>query len=137
MKTHFGKITASKSLDSLVKGSGVAVELTTKSAGKDEIRAGIYKTGKLGKGGYKVIIYPIAPKGKGPHAGLFLSQKLTDRADLSAFLTSDIGAGTYYGEAKFTYSLAKDFSLLLQERYGGKFGQPFKPQTHVGVEVRF
>ena len=39
MKSHFGKVTASKGLDSIVKGSGIAVELTTISGVKDQVRS--------------------------------------------------------------------------------------------------
>lgn len=137
VQSYFGKITASKGLDSIVKGSGVAVELTAISGGvHDQIRAGFYKAGKLGQGGYKLQFYPIAPKGKGPAVGVFVSQKIASKLDASAFITSDIGAKTYYGEAQFSYGLAKDFSLIIQERYGGKFGEPFKPATHVGFELK-
>jgi len=136
MSSHYGKVTASKGLDGIVKGTGVAIEFTTISGVKDQVRAGFYKVGKLGKGGYKAQFYPIAPKGKGPSAGVFVSQKITPKLDASAFITSDLGAKTYYGEAQFSYGLAKDFSFILQERYGGKFGEPFKPETHVGIEIK-
>jgi len=134
---HFGKITASKGLDGLVKGAGLAVEYTTMSPGKDELRAGIYKKGKLGDGMYKICLYPIAPKGKGPHVILSAKQKLSDKMAIEAFITSDLGAKKYYGEAMFTYGLAKDFSFIFQQRYGGKFGDKFKPQTHVGLQIKF
>jgi len=136
MQSHFGKVTASKSLDSIVKGSGMAVELTTMSSGKDQVRAGIYKTGKLLGFSYKGQLYPIAPKGKGPSAGLFLSKKLAPKLDVSAFLTSDLGAKTYYGEAKIAYKIGKKLSIIMQERYGGKFGGKFKPETHLGIEIK-
>jgi hypothetical protein len=136
MSSHCGKVTASKSLDGIVKGSGVAVEFTTISGVKDRVRAGIYQKGQVAGIGYKVQFYPIAPKGKGPSAGVFLSKKITQKLDASAFVTSDLGAKSYYGEAQFSYGLAKDFSLVLQERYGGNFGEPFRPQTHIGIELK-
>ncbi|MBU1198984.1 MAG: hypothetical protein KKF46_07830 [Nanoarchaeota archaeon] len=107
------------------------------SGGKDEIRAGVSHSGKLGKGGYTVNMYPITPKGKGVHVGVFVGQDITERLTGSTFLTSDLGAKTYYGETEFTYGLGPDFSFLLQARYGGKFGEKFQPEVHAGCQVRF
>jgi len=136
MQSHFGKVTASKSLDSIVKGTGVAVELTTMSDGKDQVRAGIYKTGKLLGFIYKGQFYPIAPKGKGPSVGLFIDKQLGKKVSASAFITSDLGAKSYYGEARIAYEIVKKLSIILQERYRGKFGGKFQPETHIGIEIK-
>ncbi|MBN2459832.1 hypothetical protein JXB28_06110 [Candidatus Woesearchaeota archaeon] len=136
MQSHYGKVTVGKGLEKIVKGSGVAIELTTSSFGKDEIRAGVYKAGTLLGFSYKGQFYPIAPKGKGPSVGLFIDKQLGKKAAASAFITSDLGDKSYYGEAQVGYEIIKQLSLIIQERYGGKFGEPFKPATHVGFEIK-
>lgn len=136
MQSHYGKVTVSKGLEKIVKDVGVDVELTTSSFGKDEVRAGVYKTGKLLGFTYKGQFYPIAPKGKGPSVGVFIKKQLGKKASASAFLTSDLGDKSYYGEAQVVYEIIKQLSLIIQERYRGRFGEPFKPETHVGIELK-
>lgn len=137
VSSTFWKFTLSKSTDSIIKGTWVAVEFTLFWDAPDKVRTWFLYAHKVADWTVVFKVYPFSEKWFEPFALLAIDQKLWKKLIASAFVWSDLKSKSYYGEAEITGKITKQISALLQTRIWGKYDSKPKAWVYVGARVKF